>query len=269
MVMAVTKIKKNSGLYSEPSSSYSSSAKLSVDSTPPNFYSNLDYEKQRSGFIESLLEYGSMSTSSSCGFFCWIGSDLEILSPRTLNVRPGMLQRYQQDMVAYDPINISALTATSTKIASLHPKATSPSKVYMDFLEEAGLRDELSFVFWRLGRPIANLSFLRDAHTGVFRNPADDFAMLYSFINSSLNQTGEVQDFILKSKLSSDFGLQPRELQILDYLMLGKSNEELSLILGISIFTVKIHVASIMKKIGVDSRLSLACYAYQLKGAIQ
>jgi DNA-binding NarL/FixJ family response regulator len=55
--------------------------------------------------------------------------------------------------------------------------------------------------------------------------------------------------------------LSSREMQILKYLTQGNSNKEIALILGISHQTVKNHVTSVLRKLGVDDRTQAALYA--------
>jgi len=55
--------------------------------------------------------------------------------------------------------------------------------------------------------------------------------------------------------------LSSREMQILKYLTQGNSNKEIALILGISHQTVKNHVTSVFRKLGVDDRTQAALYA--------
>ncbi|MER7016297.1 LuxR C-terminal-related transcriptional regulator [Saccharopolyspora sp. NPDC000359] len=68
------------------------------------------------------------------------------------------------------------------------------------------------------------------------------------------------------SELKRTALLSPREIQVFIQLGNGKSNRAISLKLQITERTVKAHVARIMAKLGVESRLQagLVSYAYQL-----
>lgn len=52
-------------------------------------------------------------------------------------------------------------------------------------------------------------------------------------------------------------GFTPREADVLCWLVQGKSNVEIPLILGISLHTVKDHLAAIFNKLGVDNRFTV------------
>jgi DNA-binding NarL/FixJ family response regulator len=52
-----------------------------------------------------------------------------------------------------------------------------------------------------------------------------------------------------------------REKEVLEMLVDGRSNKQIGLPLGIEVRTVKAHVAKLMRKVGVRSRIALATYA--------
>ncbi|MEP6877583.1 MAG: XrtB/PEP-CTERM-associated transcriptional regulator EpsA [Nitrosospira sp.] len=52
-----------------------------------------------------------------------------------------------------------------------------------------------------------------------------------------------------------DYGLSNREMEILNYVRMGKTNSEIAAVLGISIFTVKNHLQNIFKKLDVYNRI--------------
>ena len=55
--------------------------------------------------------------------------------------------------------------------------------------------------------------------------------------------------------------LSAREMEVLSLIVEGKSNKEIALALGISPQTVKNHVTSIFRKLGVDDRTQAALFA--------
>ncbi|MEP6668967.1 MAG: LuxR C-terminal-related transcriptional regulator [Chthoniobacter sp.] len=54
------------------------------------------------------------------------------------------------------------------------------------------------------------------------------------------------------------FGLTPREKEVLRWLAEGKSNSEISIILGLTAGTTKLHVERILAKLGVENRTAAA-----------
>jgi DNA-binding NarL/FixJ family response regulator len=53
----------------------------------------------------------------------------------------------------------------------------------------------------------------------------------------------------------------PREQEVLESLVKGRSNKEIGRPLGIKVRTVKSHVAKLMRKLGVRNRIALSSYA--------
>src|SRR5271167_3084189 len=58
-----------------------------------------------------------------------------------------------------------------------------------------------------------------------------------------------------------DTGLTPRELEILQHIVAGKSNKEIALELSLSVNTVSVHRANIMDALGIHKTAELVVYA--------
>jgi DNA-binding NarL/FixJ family response regulator len=58
-----------------------------------------------------------------------------------------------------------------------------------------------------------------------------------------------------------DTGLTPRELEILQHIVAGKSNKEIALELNLSVNTVSVHRANIMDALGMHKTAELVVYA--------
>jgi DNA-binding CsgD family transcriptional regulator len=58
----------------------------------------------------------------------------------------------------------------------------------------------------------------------------------------------------LGSRFLIEHDLSEREVEILDWIAMGKTNPEIGLILDISAFTVKNHVQRVFKKLDVSNR---------------
>lgn len=60
-----------------------------------------------------------------------------------------------------------------------------------------------------------------------------------------------------------DYNLTDREKEVLEYICEGLNNGEISKILDVSINTVKVHVSSIIQKLGVEDRTQVVVKAYK------
>jgi DNA-binding NarL/FixJ family response regulator len=54
--------------------------------------------------------------------------------------------------------------------------------------------------------------------------------------------------------------LTPREMQVIELILLARSNREIARNLGISTQTVTAHVGRLMRKTGTDNRINLASF---------
>ena len=60
-----------------------------------------------------------------------------------------------------------------------------------------------------------------------------------------------------------DKKLTPREQEILNYMTLGLTNEQIAQKACVSITTVKAHLKSIYKKLGITNRIQAVIYAFK------
>ncbi len=65
--------------------------------------------------------------------------------------------------------------------------------------------------------------------------------------------------------LDSNYNLTDREQEVLEYICEGLNNSEISKILDVSINTVKVHVSSIIQKLGVEDRTQVVVKALRNK----
>lgn len=65
----------------------------------------------------------------------------------------------------------------------------------------------------------------------------------------------------MAANMASDFGLTPQEIRILELLVSGSSNKEISNTVYVSVDTVKAHLKHIFEKLGVDCRTKAAIKA--------
>lgn len=74
---------------------------------------------------------------------------------------------------------------------------------------------------------------------------------------------GNLPDFSSPAPLQHDLGLTAREAEVLLWVAQGKSNGDVSAILGCSEKTVKQHLGNIFEKLGVENRTSASLVAVE------
>lgn len=104
---------------------------------------------------------------------------------------------------------------------------------------------------------------------------ADRFALLLSDLPGlRLARPGEAADAALipaharAAAIEPDAALTPREVEVLGHLAEGVSNKAIARRLGISVHTVKFHVASLLDKLDATGRTDAVAHAARL-GVIQ
>lgn len=70
-----------------------------------------------------------------------------------------------------------------------------------------------------------------------------------------------LEEWFLKKYLTPNKILSSREYEVLKLIVLGKNNNEIAKDLFISVHTVKVHVSSIIEKLGVEDRVQAAVKA--------
>lgn len=83
----------------------------------------------------------------------------------------------------------------------------------------------------------------------------------------------KISDIVLKAikendkketfNLDENYNLTDREKEVLEYICQGLNNGEISKILDVSINTVKVHVSSIIQKLGVEDRTQVVVKAFK------
>ncbi|MFA7441231.1 MAG: helix-turn-helix transcriptional regulator [Sphingomonadaceae bacterium] len=208
-------------------------------------------------FLETLVE-------AKASVFLWLGSDCEIVEAQMRNIDAGMVARYEAGLGAEDPLHARRIKRTRRTIALMSANETHVQPGYRAYFESIGFGDELALMLWRRDRPFACLSLCRGINDPPFSISAYNWDALLRYIETSLSWHSRFRYDHVEHSLAARFQLKPREIDVVELILQGKSNADISEILDISLATVKVHVGRILGKMGVDSRLALACLVSHL-----
>lgn len=106
----------------------------------------------------------------------------------------------------------------------------------------------------KVDRLIQTLKLVADG--GVWLDPP-----IAQMVMEALPNASKRPGFLKESEFQT--ALTDREFDVLKEICAGKSNKEIALALGISLYTVKAHVCSIIQKLAVDDRTQVAIKAIQ------
>jgi len=190
-------------------------------------------------------------------------SDFEIVAYAS-NGREGLkvIHQYQPDVAIVD-VNLPGMNGRA--LAAMAAKEKLPTRLI--FLTADAEKRQIIYVM-RLG---VTAYCTKDIAAEKLVEIIRSVVMGYYFVDGRRMNQKEIQDW-LRSQIDSALpsidlienrleGLSPREKDVLLFLTQGRTNKEIAQTLGISHQTVKNHVTSIMRKIGVGDRTQAALYA--------
>lgn len=217
--------------------------------------------------IDQTMKFVMGLARARSGMFFWVGPSCEIVDARFQNIEVDALENYLEDMCDYDPLHIAKLRSGGKLIATLsahHEQGFAGKEMYKAYCSSMGVGDEIDMLFWRGGRPFACLAMFRNTDEPPFSLDELDWEAMRRHVQASLQMHWRVRSDEVERALGERFALQPREMDVVELILRGKSNADISEILEISVATVKVHVVNILKKLGVDSRLAVACVISRL-----
>jgi len=204
-------------------------------------------------FDEIDIQTGVVSNSIDQAFPI---SDKELLE-RWTNVameHPGV--RYYQSGGSLNALSVSGLVSQN----KLRETA-----FYRDFWKVVGVRDQI-FITLPVDKKIIGVGVNND----VIYSPDEVFLM--ELLQPHFVQAYRTHRIInsISAELNIDYtpwrkrGLTRRECEVLRWLMDGKRNSEIAIILGMKPYTAKTHVERILEKLGVENRTAAAAMARRL-----
>ena len=218
--------------------------------------------------IERLLQHTLTLSAAHSSVFFWVGPGTQWIEPQSLNVCVSHVDAYLQFAGRRDPLHITRLRDQGRRIAALrHEQKLDSGGIdadYAAYLCSIDVGDEIALVFWREGRPFACLGLMRTRQQPPFLLDGFDWDGLRDFIDATLHLHWRTRAMLVEDHLVRRTGLKPRELDIVHHVLMGKDNSQIAANLGITVGTVKTHVVSILDKMGVDSRLAIACFVHDL-----
>lgn len=226
-------------------------------------------DQQSAEMVNSLLEFSVRVSEADAAVFFWVGPQCEVLDPLCRNFDKGALELYTEQVGRFDPLCMNRLRAQESHVAVLshyrRQTAYELDPTYQAHLSAANVGDELSMVFWRGQEPFACLVLTRTPQQSPFSLDSFDWLSLKTFVQSSLQMHWRMRTKIVETTLVQKFSITPRELEVIRYVLRGKSNEQIASILGIGVATIKSHIVSILNKTGADSRLGIVCLVNSLQ----
>lgn len=215
---------------------------------------------------ETLVFLEELAEAKASGFY-WIGSDCSFIEAQLRNIEGERVTHYESGLGELDPLSASRFKSERRTITSLCTDEMHEQPLtlpYRRYLEARDLGDELALVLWWRDRPFGCVSLCRGLSDPPFSLADHNWHGIHRYIEASLSHHFRFRYAQIEHCLTERFHINPREIDVVELIMQGKSNADISEILDIRMATVKVHVRNILRKTGVDSRLSLACVVNDL-----
>lgn len=219
---------------------------------------------------DRLQEFAAVFGSSACSLipssgwvFYVVGKDLRIKHFLRWTTDRAELLAYQTSFAALDPLAPLQCVSDDRFVACLHeelsPRVPDHRRYRREFMEPFGLVDALEVLLQAGPTVVAGCSLLRHGDGPSFSAleiaHADALRKLGNFMLSQL-AAGQLASV---GAISRRFPmLTPKEVELLRLVVLGLSNKQLCLELGIALPTVKTHLLNIFRKLGTRTRAELA-----------
>ncbi|AQT53753.1 TPA: helix-turn-helix transcriptional regulator [Burkholderia cenocepacia] len=189
-------------------------------------------------------------------------ADGPIFVPRDID--EDLMTSYMSSMRDVDPFNTERvwLSGSSVEVASKGAARVPYGERFMDFFSSYGF-GEIVELFFRdakrqlrggLSIPLTHSQSKEENVRRVVSDVANCHRFIeFNFVSQRLNASDANSEWYL-----NDFPLSKRETQIAKLIADGRSNQEISEALCISLATVKSHLNNIFGKVQVTSRTALA-----------
>jgi DNA-binding CsgD family transcriptional regulator len=210
---------------------------------------------------QSLTLVGELVSLSSSVFFL-IAPDMRHHGVALYNLDEDVEKQYQKKFLQLDPLNPQKFNHSEQRVVSLDAEMPfdllRKTIYYQDFMQPNDHRHVADMFFRNDGEIIAVMSLLRQQALGPFlESELELLNKLQPFLEYTLNAVYLPKRLGQRRSLQSKYELTPRELDVLEQLLVGASSKLIASNLAMALPTVKTHLRHIFQKIGVSSRAEL------------
>lgn len=229
----------------------------------------------------------SLEVRSHFDVMVWLQGDMQRYIPHDVMI--SAWGNFESGNVQHDVVSaLDGVRSTNSDAAVLTPFlvglfqrwAKLEKRPYTVRPEIGGFLGDINGVHCAVGQAVQNMRSAivhgihdkRGSHASIYvafsqEHVFDDsqrtaFSLAVPYIDNALRQVDHLphQTFVrtqqptLEEELTTDHNLSSREVEVLHWVALGKTNPEIGTILGISEFTVKNHLQRLFKKLDVTNR---------------
>ncbi|MBU9469037.1 LuxR C-terminal-related transcriptional regulator [Burkholderia multivorans] len=211
-----------------------------------------------SRFAEETIHFVARATGVSTVAFYFVDDDTGYCDFQRHDVPETFHRQYETGMCKYDPFELHRVALSDLRSATLTQRVgpCPEDQHYVRFLRAHGYTDAVEMVFRDEGRVVGGMSLLlheRDADATIL-STVDAMQPYIEFNLCRMRGRGTPG---CKREAAKHFLLSSREIDVVELLMQGNTNNDIASSLNISVATVKTHVMKIFHKVGVPNRSTL------------
>jgi DNA-binding CsgD family transcriptional regulator len=221
----------------------------------------VDASSGRDPMIWEIHRFAQRTLRCSAAIFYWVKDGRAAHDAGVTGLPPPLWSEYLAEMVAFDPLSVRALLSTGANLARLPAGAglAPPPRVYRHFLARHRVQDVIDMLFYAGGEPVAGLGMIKLEGDAPLSPETFDLAdAMRPLIEASLQHHERVRTSLRRKRLTTEYLLTLREMEVAELVSDGHSNEVVAECLDVRLPTIKSHLLSIFGKTGATSRTDLA-----------
>jgi DNA-binding CsgD family transcriptional regulator len=224
----------------------------------------LELAEQIDPRIDQAMIFAYNMLQGQSAAFYQVTSDLTARNFILRDVDPDFHRHYVEGMSQYDPLDIKRLARRTRPIARLCEEAAKVPRAayaqYRSFSSCFGVDDMLEFVFRREGRIFAGMSVTWRGGQQIPDVPTPMADHIHAYLEFNLRDCDFERGSKPDQRMLDRFGLTPREVEVVELLRCGRTNQEIGECLAIGLATVKTHLVHIFCKLGVENRTAAVAF---------
>lgn len=234
-------------------------ADVSVNQTTALFERHLEVDR----FADATLDVVCRTLGAEWGSWYRLGPNLRPFAFRLRGIPREFGAAYSRGhMEEVDPLHPFRLVPRRRRFSMLtdaRAESLERHRDFVSFLHSFGAHEEGEMIFWSGEQAVAGLSLVWTRKRPEHRAVSELGMTLQSYIEFNLGNVWKANGLLSRTDagLRKDWDFTSREMEVIDVVCRGFTNQEIAQHLNIGVATVKTHLIHVFKKAGVETRSEL------------
>ncbi len=213
-------------------------------------------------FQQEALELISGLLPITSSVFCLVDPDMKSKGVVLKDIKQETDQAYRIHYKELDPAHPSRLQDKDIHLQCLSRSMSTTelhnSDFYKEFLQPSNIEDAVDLFFRHEGMIVAVLTILRDVSLPKFKDcELNTLRAVQRFLEYTINSVYIPKRISQRKLLREKYNLTDRQLDVLEWIIVGAENKVIADELSVGLATVKTHLHHIYEKLAVSSRTKL------------